>query len=835
LLDGEREAHTGTGMPLLTPEYASPEQARGEPITVATDVYSLGAVFYEVLVGKPPQAPGASALETLAAICAVEPARPGVSRDLDSIALKALQKKPADRYASMAELIADLERFLDGRPVKARAASASYRAGKFVKRHAGKLAIAGAISGALVGAAVISLGQARRATEAARIAEVERNRLVFERGWQELAAGRAGASLPWLVRSLAAEDTPAVRLLLAEALRPFDREHVVPFPTGAIDARWVSDDRFIVYGRGGFAMFDTAGNRVGPSKDAFIWSIELGPDGSFAVAYEKQVVLYDAAGVAKAEFAATSPIWLGFLDGGSLMIAESNRLRLVRDTVLFERAFTGITCATTSRDQMAVAETGGRLYSLDADGNERWTRAAQPAGINAMRFASNHRLVTTAMDASVKVWSGGGDQLAEFAGHNSFIEALGVDRTGTKIATGGRDGTVKVWSLERARFIAELRGHEYGVTGVDFSADGNRLVSTGGDQVHRIWDLETAFVELQIEGRSGGGSAPSSMAKTLTAYWSPDGTRVLAVAGNSVKIVRADRGALLMKLEVGHQPRAATFGPGEREIAICGPELIEIRGRDGTKRASVPADKLLLWDITWSLDGSKLAYAGDHAALIDRATLKVTKLVGHPGRVNRVQFHDTRLLTAGDQTARIWDVASAKQLAVLAHPARVSSAIWDRAGTRIFTAASDLKVRIWDAMTLSAELDVGRRFLDLALSPDEHLLALAAHDGTIAIWDLATRTRVLEMTGHTGPVTNLAWSPDGALLASSADDQTARIWDPTSGKQLAIRRHLDGAMSVAWSADGASIITASTDGNVRIWDAHREARSTAELQTLVAP
>ncbi len=55
-----------------------------------------------------------------------------------------------------------------------------------------------------------------------------------------------------------------------------------------------------------------------------------------------------------------------------------------------------------------------------------------------------------------------------------------------------------------------------------------------------------------------------------------------------------------------------------------------------------------------------------------------------------------------------------------------------------------------------------------------------SHDGTIAIWDLATRTRVLEMTGHTGPVTNVAWSPDGALLASSADDQTARIWDPMS-------------------------------------------------------
>src|SRR5213078_3715360 len=128
--DAELEAKTRTGMAMLTPEYASPEQVRGEPVSVATDVYSLGAVLYDVLVGRPPQQPGNSVLETLRVICEQDPPRPSavapvdvrreLAGDLDNIVLRALQKQPARRYASVAQLADDLERYLTGRPVAAR-------------------------------------------------------------------------------------------------------------------------------------------------------------------------------------------------------------------------------------------------------------------------------------------------------------------------------------------------------------------------------------------------------------------------------------------------------------------------------------------------------------------------------------------------------------------------------------------------------------------------------------------------------------------------------------------------------------------------------------------
>lgn len=162
--DGGTE-RTATHLRALTPAFASPEQVRGDPVTTASDVYSLGVLLYVLLTGrKPYRVPTGDEVSGLIhAVLTEEPLRfaiaaPGVKLpgDLEAIVLKALRKTPDERYGSVEALAADVERFLEGRPVEARRGSTSYRARKFAVRHWAGLAAAGLVAASLVAGLLVA-------------------------------------------------------------------------------------------------------------------------------------------------------------------------------------------------------------------------------------------------------------------------------------------------------------------------------------------------------------------------------------------------------------------------------------------------------------------------------------------------------------------------------------------------------------------------------------------------------------------------------------------------------------------------------------------------------
>ena len=202
-------AYTVDTQRLMTPEYASPEQVRGEPVTTATDVYALGVLLYELLTGRPPfRFQSASPLEVAQVICEQQPVKPSTASrtnpalspldtrelkgDLDNIVLKAMRKEPGLRYPSVAQLSEDVRCYLRGYPVEARGGAWRYHMGKFVGRHkAAMVAIAVGVL-ALMGFGIAMGFLAERATGERLRAERESQFLanIFQAATPDEAQGK---------------------------------------------------------------------------------------------------------------------------------------------------------------------------------------------------------------------------------------------------------------------------------------------------------------------------------------------------------------------------------------------------------------------------------------------------------------------------------------------------------------------------------------------------------------------------------------------------------------------------------------------------------------------
>jgi serine/threonine protein kinase len=320
---GQTLAPTAAGLQLMTPEYASPEQVRGETVTTASDVYSLGVLLYELLTGRRPYQITSRAVADIARVVAEsEPLRPSIAvgapaladaepttrttraatrapaetqrlrrqleGDLDNIVLKALSKEPVRRYASVDQFAEDVRRHLAGLPVLARHDTLGYRMSKFVRRHRGAVVAASAVVVALVAGLVGIAWQAR-------VARAERARAEQRFDDVRALANAFLFDIEGAIRDLAGS-TPARQLVVQKGIEYLDK-----LARDAGDRPDLTRELAAGYVRVG----DVQGRPLNPN---------LGDTAGALASYRKSVALYESLGVT-----ATSPADLRRAMGTALL------------------------------------------------------------------------------------------------------------------------------------------------------------------------------------------------------------------------------------------------------------------------------------------------------------------------------------------------------------------------------------------------------------------------------------------------------------------------------------------------------------------------------------
>jgi WD40 repeat protein/serine/threonine protein kinase len=804
---------TTSGAVLGTASYMPPEQVRGETdrIGPAADVYALGAILYEMLTGRPPFQ-GTSAAETMLLVLADDPVpprrlQPGVPRDLETICLKCLEKRPERRYSSARALAADLLRFQAGEPIAARPVGTWERGLKWARR---RPAVA-ALGAAVVAVTAFGFGavswqwrqeeQARKHAEAAqRVAERaqeqaeaartreadERQRyqrlslsLSVDRSLQFCEEGDVGRGLLHLARTLewAGPDQDDWQHVLrtnlnawAQSLCPL--RECFPHKGCVLAAAWGPDGRFVLTGCA--------------DRKAFVWDPATGKPIGAPLAHPARV-----------NAVAVSP------DGRTLVTATGDPGSSTGAAWLWDRAtrrlvgrpleHPGPVWAVAFSPDGRTVVTGGSDSTNGQGAVRLWDAATgAPLGepwphrrpVRAVAVSPDGRTILSGSeDTSARLWDAATGECLHEMRHKGYVQAVAFSPDGKTVATGSRDSTARLWNSASGRPLGEpLRDAGY-VEAVAFSPDGTTLATGSRDAVVRLWDVGT---------------------RKLAAHSLPHRDQVTAVAfhprGRAVLTASLDRSARLWELAPARAAATTFPHPNQVWAAAVSPD-----GRIVATGSSNGMTKL--WDVaTGKLLGAPLPSGGP-----------VQSLAFGPGG-------EAIVVGGDDRSARLWEVATGRPLGEpLDHPQTVAAVAFRPDGRAVVTGCRDGKARAWDLGT--------RELLAPALRHPGAVGAVAFHprnlnvvltgcdDRSARLWDVTEGKCLWKLGPHQGPVRCVAFSPDGRRIVTGSEDRTARLWDAATGVPLGEPLvHQGAVLAVAFSPDGGTILTASRDRKARLWD-----------------